>query len=166
MNFVKRILVWLDDRSGFSDVVLPMLRHVVLMMTMVVRVWRGTCAFAVQLISGIALATTYVPEETRLMRVCCTSQTKGHWQSVERDALLWCHGLVVLAIIHMTQVFCMQLTSIHVAELDECVVLLFVVLDVHGAVKRWDKCVWSVTVAAEMAGRLRWWPDRTWNSRR
>ena len=63
MKFIKSILGWLDDRSGFSDVVMPMLRHVV---PDSARWWyvfgsATLCAFAVQVISGIALATTYVP---------------------------------------------------------------------------------------------------------
>ncbi len=63
MRFVKGMLAWLDDRSGFSDVVMPMLRHIV---PDSARWWyvfgsATLCAFMVQVVSGIALATTYVP---------------------------------------------------------------------------------------------------------
>ena len=160
MNFVKRILVWLDDRSGFSDVVLPMLRHVV---PDDARWWyvfgsATLCAFAVQLISGIALATTYVPGGDAAYESLLYITNEAPLGNLLRGMHYYgATAMVVLAIIHMTQVF-LHAAYKYPRELNwmSGVVLLFVVLGMSftGQLLRWDaNGVWSVTVAAEMAGR-------------
>jgi len=160
MNAIKRILGWLDDRSGFSDVVLPMLRHVV---PDDARWWyvfgsATLCAFMVQVISGIALATTYVPGGEAAYQSLLYITHEAPLGNLLRGMHYYgATAMVVLAIVHMTQVF-LHAAYKYPRELNwmSGVVLLFVVLGMSftGQLLRWDaNGVWSVTVAAEMAGR-------------
>ena len=160
MNLIKSILGWLDDRSGFSDVVLPMLRHVV---PDDARWWyvfgsATLCAFAVQVISGIALATTYVPGGDAAYESLLYITNEAPLGNLLRGMHYYgATAMVVLAIIHMTQVF-LHAAYKYPREMNwmSGVVLLFVVLGMSftGQLLRWDaNGVWSVTVAAEMAGR-------------
>ena len=160
MNVLFRIAHWIDDRSGFSDVVMPMLRHVV---PSDARWWyvfgsATLCAFVVQVISGIALATAYVPGGDAAYQSLQYISHQAPLGGVLRGMHYYgATAMVVLAVIHMMQVF------LHAAykfprELNwmSGVVLLFVVLGMAftGQLLRWDaNGVWSVTVAAEMAGR-------------
>ena len=160
MSVLKRILEWLDDRSGFSDIVLPMLRHIV---PDSARWWyvfgsATLCAFIVQVVSGITLATTYVPGgEAAYESLLYITQQAPLGNLLRGMHYYGATAMVVLAIIHMTQVF-LHAAYKYPRELNwmSGVVLLFVVLGMSftGQLLRWDSNgVWSVTVAAEMAGR-------------
>ena len=160
MRFVKGMLAWLDDRSGFSDVVMPMLRHIV---PDSARWWyvfgsATLCAFMVQVVSGIALATTYVPGGDAAYESLMYITHEAPLGSLLRGMHYYgATAMVVLAVIHMTQVY-LHAAYKYPRELNwmSGVVLLFVVLGMSftGQLLRWDaNGVWSVTVAAEMAGR-------------
>ncbi|MDG2015096.1 MAG: cytochrome B6, partial [Pirellulaceae bacterium] len=63
MNPIKKTWNWIDDRSGYSDYVLPLLKHIV---PRDARWWyvfgsATLTAFLVQVLTGICLAMVYVP---------------------------------------------------------------------------------------------------------
>jgi len=159
MRFLSAAWHWLDDRSGFSDVVLPKLTHIV---PRDARWWyvfgsATLCAFIVQILTGIALAMVYVPggEAAYQSLVFITDSTLG---SIVRGMHYYgATAMVMLAVIHMVQVY-LHASYKYPRELNwmSGVVLLFVVLGMAftGQLLRWDaNGVWSVVVAAEMAGR-------------
>lgn len=157
---LKNIWNWIDDRSGYSDAIVPILTHIV---PRDARWWyvfgsATLCAFVVQLITGVCLAMAYVPGG---------GQAYESLQYITHQAFLGnflramhyygASAMVVLAVVHMTQVY-LHAAYKYPRELNwmSGVVVLFVVLGMAftGQLLRWDaNGVWSVTVAAEMVGR-------------
>ncbi|PQO41087.1 cytochrome b N-terminal domain-containing protein [Blastopirellula marina] len=158
---IAEIWKWIDDRSGFSDVVKPMLEHIV---PSDARWWyvfgsATLCAFIVQVLSGIALAMVYVPggdAAYESLKYITDDATMGYL--VRGMHYYGATAMVMLAVIHMTQVF-LHASYKYPREMNwmSGVVLLFVVLGMAftGQLLRWDaNGVWSVMVAGEMAGRV------------
>lgn len=158
---IAEIWKWIDDRSGFSDVVKPMLEHIV---PSDARWWyvfgsATLCAFIVQVLSGIALAMVYVPggdAAYESLKYITNDATFGYM--VRGMHYYGATAMVMLAVIHMTQVF-LHASYKFPREMNwmSGVVLLFVVLGMAftGQLLRWDaNGVWSVMVAGEMAGRV------------
>lgn len=158
---IAQIWKWIDDRSGFSDVVKPMLEHIV---PSDARWWyvfgsATLCAFIVQVLSGIALAMVYVPggdAAYESLKYITNDATMGYM--VRGMHYYGATAMVMLAVIHMTQVF-LHASYKYPREMNwmSGVVLLFVVLGMAftGQLLRWDaNGVWSVMVASEMAGRV------------
>lgn len=160
MRFLSGAWKWLDDRSGFSDVVMPLLTHIVPRDARWYYVFGSAtlCAFIVQIASGIALAMTYVPggDQAYESLEFITNHPLGY--VVRGMHYYGATAMVMLAIIHMVQVF-LHASYKYPRELNwmSGVVVLFVVLGMAftGQLLRWDaNGVWSVVVAAEMAGRM------------
>ncbi|MEQ8785263.1 MAG: cytochrome b N-terminal domain-containing protein [Pirellulaceae bacterium] len=160
MKLLLNIGRWFDDRSGFSDFVVPILKHVV---PRDARWWyvfgsATLCAFMVQMITGVALAMAYVPGGDKAYESLLYITNEAPLGSLVRGMHYYgATAMVVLAVIHMVQVF-LHATYKYPRELNwmSGVVVLFVVLGMAftGQLLRWDaNGVWSVTVAAEMAGR-------------
>ncbi len=159
MKFLSAAWHWLDDRSGFSDVVMPKLKHIV---PQDARWWyvfgsATLCAFIVQIVSGIALAMVYVPGGDAAYQSLEFISQKPLGSVVRGMHYYGATAMVMLAVIHMLQVF-LHASYKFPRELNwmSGVVVLFVVLGMAftGQLLRWDaNGVWSVVVAAEMAGR-------------
>ena len=156
----RKIWSWLDDRIGYSDYVLPLLTHIV---PRNARWWyvfgsATLTAFVVQIVSGIALAMSYVPGgDEAYESLLFITETAAFGSIVRGMHYYGASAMVVLAVIHMLQVY-LHATYKYPREMNwmSGVVLLFVVLGMSftGQLLRWDaNGVWSVTVAAEMAGR-------------
>ncbi|MCA9110846.1 MAG: cytochrome b N-terminal domain-containing protein [Planctomycetaceae bacterium] len=159
MRFLLSAWHWLDDRFGFSDVLMPKLTHIV---PRDARWWyvfgsATLCAFCVQIITGIALAMVYVPGGDAAYQ-SLEFITGTRLGSVVRGMHYYgATAMVMLAVIHMVQVF-LHASYKFPRELNwmSGVVVLFAVLGMAftGQLLRWDaNGVWSVVVAAEMAGR-------------
>lgn len=161
MNFLKSIWGWIDDRSGISRALGPIMGHPVPPGTG----WKyvlGSAtlvAFLVQVVTGVALATVYV------------SSTGGAYKSLEfisyQATLGWlirgmhyfgASAMVVFVGLHMFRVF---LTGSYKFPREmnwlSGVVLLGLVLMMGftGQLLRWDQDgVWTTVIAAEQAGRV------------
>ena len=160
MNRLSRIWQWIDDRSGFSDYVVPLVTHIV---PRDARWWyvfgsATLTAFIVQVITGICLAMSYVPGGGQAYESLKYITEQAPFGSVVRGMHYYgASAMVMLAVIHLLQVY-LHATYKFPREMNwmSGVVLLFVVLAMAftGQLLRWDaNGVWSVTVAAEMAGR-------------
>jgi ubiquinol-cytochrome c reductase cytochrome b subunit len=163
MNVPRRIWSWVDDRSGISELMGPLLRHPVPATD-----WRtgwfyvlGSATlvtFIVQVVTGIALSTAYVTS---------TSQAYDSLQFISHDApfghlLRGMHywgasAMVILIGLHTVRVFLMGSYKFprEVSWLTGTVLLLLTLaMAFTGQLLRWDQtAVWSVVVAAEQAGR-------------
>lgn len=160
MNRILKIWNWIDDRSGYSDYALPLLKHIV---PRDARWWyvfgsATLTAFIVQVITGICLAMTYVAGGDQAYESLKYITQEAPWGSLVRGMHYYgASAMVMLAVIHMVQVY-LHATYKYPREMNwmSGVVLLFVILGMAftGQLLRWDaNGVWSVTVAAEMAGR-------------
>jgi ubiquinol-cytochrome c reductase cytochrome b subunit len=160
MNRLVKTWEWIDDRSGYSEYVLPLLKHIV---PRDARWWyvfgsATLTAFLVQVISGICLAMAYVPGGEEAYESLKFISQQAPFGGVLRGMHYYgASAMVTLAVIHMVQVY-LHATYKYPREMNwmSGVVLLFVVLGMAftGQLLRWDaNGVWSVTVAAEMAGR-------------
>jgi ubiquinol-cytochrome c reductase cytochrome b subunit len=157
---IKKIWGWIDDRSGYSDYVVPLVTHVV---PRDARWWyvfgsATLTAFIVQVITGICLAMAYVPGGDQAYESLKFITEQAPFGSIVRGMHYYgATAMVTLAAIHMTQVF-LHATYKYPREMNwmSGVVVLFVVLGMAftGQLLRWDaNGVWSVFVATEMAAR-------------
>jgi ubiquinol-cytochrome c reductase cytochrome b subunit len=156
-----RLAFWLEDRTGLWKTFGPMLRHPVPRKAGWMYVFGSATmmAFLIQVLTGTALATIYVPS---------TSQAYGTLQYITRGAPLGrilrgmhfygASAMVLLVGIHMARVY---LTASYkyprAVNWLTGIVLLFLTLGLGftGQLLRWDQDgVWSVVVAAEQAGRV------------
>lgn len=158
---LKSFWNWIDDRSGFSDYVVPLVTHIV---PRNARWWyvfgsATLTAFIVQIITGICLAMIYVPGGDKAYESLVYITNVAPFGSIIRGMHYYgATAMVMLAIIHMIQVF-LHATYKYPREMNwmSGVVLLFVVLAMAftGQLLRWDaNGVWSVFVATEMAARM------------
>ncbi len=159
-NRLAKIWQWIDNRSGYSDYVVPLIKHIV---PRDARWWyvfgsATLTAFIVQVITGIALAMAYVPGGAEAYESLKFISEQAPLGGVLRGMHYYgASAMVTLAVIHMVQVY-LHATYKYPREMNwmSGVVILFVVLGMAftGQLLRWDaNGVWSVAVAAEMAGR-------------
>jgi ubiquinol-cytochrome c reductase cytochrome b subunit len=156
-----RIAFWLEDSTGLWATLAPMLHHPVPRKAGWVYVFGSATmmAFIIQVITGTALATIYVPS---------TSQAYGTLQYITHGSTIGhilrglhyygASAMVLLVGLHMARVY---LTAAYkyprAINWLTGIVLLFLTIGLGftGQLLRWDQDgVWSVVVAAEQAGRV------------
>jgi ubiquinol-cytochrome c reductase cytochrome b subunit len=156
-----RVAFWLEDRTGLWAALGPMLQHPVPRKAGWMYVFGSATmmAFIIQVITGTALATIYVPSTSQAYN---TLQYITHGAAVGR-ILRGLHfygasAMVLLVGIHMARVY---LTAAYkyprAVNWLTGIVLLFLTIGLGftGQLLRWDQDgVWSVVVAAEQAGRV------------
>lgn len=161
MTLLGKIWGWVDERTGFNEVFMPMLTHIV---PSDARWWyvfgsATLCAFGIQVLTGIALAMVYVPGGEAAYESLKYITHEAPFGYVVRGMHYYgATAMVVMAVTHMVQVF-LHASYKYPREMNwmSGVVILFVVLGLAftGQLLRWDaNGVWSVVVAAEMAGRV------------
>lgn len=160
MNRLKRTWNWIDNRSGYSDYIYPLLTHIV---PRNARWWyvfgsATLTAFLAQVLTGICLATAYVPGgEGAYQSLIYITNTAPFGNLLRGMHYYGASAMMMLVVIHMAQVY-LHGSYKYPRELNWMtgVVLFFVTMGMAftGQLLRWDaNGVWSAVVASEMAGR-------------
>ncbi len=160
----RAALAWLDERLELGDSVLAVLRHPVpAALEGRIGWWYvfGSATlgiFVVQIATGVGLAMTYVPAPNSAYDTLQFITHDAALGAVVRGIHYWGAGaMVVLVLIHMTQVFLFGAYKYprEINWLSGSVLLLLVLaMAFTGQLLRWDQdAFWSIVVAAEQAGR-------------
>jgi ubiquinol-cytochrome c reductase cytochrome b subunit len=162
---LKKIGHWFDVRLGFSDTLMPMMRHPVPREIEGPLGWWyvfGSAAmtlFLIQILTGIGLALVYVPAADKayesLLYLNYEQPLGWYLRALHYYAG---SGMVVLLLVHMTQVFMhgaykypRELTWVLGVFLLLCTMGMFF----SGQILRWDPdAYWGLAVAGSMAGRV------------
>jgi ubiquinol-cytochrome c reductase cytochrome b subunit len=162
---MKRILEWFEARLNLRDSLLPVMRHPIPRAAAGPMGWwyvfgsASLTLLLLQIVTGIGLALVYVPtpDQAYDSLVYLNYQQPLGW--FLRSLHYWSgSGMVVMVLVHMTQVF-LHGAYKYPRELTWCVgVFLFLLtlgMAFTGQVLRWDPdAYWGVGVGAAMVGRV------------
>lgn len=165
MRYLQEIGAWFDRRLAFSEVILPMLRHPVPRAISGPMGWWyvfGSASLTflmIQIVTGILLAMVYVPSADQAYESLLYIDYEQPFGWFLRALHYYAgSGMVVMVLIHMTQVFVQgaykyprELTWVVGVFLLLCLMGMFF----SGQILRWDPdAYWGLAVAASMAGRV------------
>ncbi len=157
---LKRLAAWLDDRLGLSASVLPILRHPV---PRDVNWWyvlgsATLVAFVFQVVTGVALAFTYVPAPNAAYESLDFITHRAIMGNVVRGIHYFgASAMVILIVAHTVRVFLFGSYK-YPRELNWVTGVLLLLLTLGmaftGQLLRWNQdAYWAIVVAAEQAGR-------------
>jgi ubiquinol-cytochrome c reductase cytochrome b subunit len=157
---LNRLIAWVDDRLGLSETWLPLLRHPV---PRNVNWWyvlgsATLVAFAAQIITGVALAFTYVPAPNSAYESLDFITHRALLGNVVRGIHYFgASAMVILIAAHMLRVFVMGSYK-YPREMNWITGVLLLLLTLGmgftGQLLRWNQdAYWAIVVAAEQAGR-------------
>jgi ubiquinol-cytochrome c reductase cytochrome b subunit len=160
MNVLRAIGRWIEDRTGLVETLRPLARHAVPPRARWSYIFGSAtlAAFLIQMATGAALATLYVPSTGQAyesLRFITESATFG--RLLRGAHFFGASAMILLMGIHLIRVFLFAAYKYprEMSWISGSVLLLLVLgLGFTGQLLRWDQnAVWSVVVGAEQAGR-------------
>lgn len=160
MRVVRAIGRWLEDRTGLGGVIGPLARHPVPPGARWSYIFGSATviAFLLQMVTGAALATLYVPSAGQAYQSLQFISEHAMFGRILRGMHYFgASAMIVLMVIHLIRVFLFASYKFprEVNWLSGAVLMLLVLgLGFTGQLLRWDQnAIWSVVVGAEQAGR-------------
>jgi len=156
---MKAVLCWLDDRLGFSTTVKPLIEHPVPPTGWDYTIGSATLiAFTVQVITGVALAFSYVPTPDHAYESLDFITHGAILGNVVRGVHFWgASAMVLLVCAHAAQVFLIGAFKYtrEVNWLSGTLLLVFTFgMAFTGQLLRWNQdAYWAVVVGASQAAR-------------
>ena len=159
------VLKWLDDRLSLRGTLGPMLMHPIPRGAAGPMGWwyvfgsASMTLLAIQVLSGIGLALVYVPSADQAYETLLYLNYQQPLGWFLRALHYWSgSAMVVMVVVHMTQVF-LHAAHKYPRELNWLTGVLLLVMTLgmafSGQVLRWDAdAYWGVGVGASMAGRV------------
>lgn len=161
MNVFRKIWKWFEDRTGLGAFIGPIAQHPIPPRSRWWYVFGSATlfAFAVQVVTGIALATVYVPSGGQAYESLRSITQDVPWGRLVRGMHYFGASAMVLFIgVHLMRVFWMAAYKFprEMNWLTGAVLLFFtIVMGFIGQVLRWSQnAVWSAVVGAEQAARV------------
>ncbi|MGH9447271.1 MAG: cytochrome b N-terminal domain-containing protein [Terriglobia bacterium] len=161
MRLVKFVWNWFDDITGVSSWLIPLAKHPVpharRSAWLYVLGSATLLVFIVQVVTGIALASAYVPSAGQAYHTLAFISSARFGHIVRGIHAYGASAMVILVGIHAIRVYLFGAYK-YPRQMGWLtgVALLFLVLGMAftGQLLRWDQTgVWSVVIAAEQAGR-------------
>src|SRR6478609_6779696 len=158
---LKKIWHWIDDRSGISELIMPMLKHPVPPGSKWSYVFGSATLFCLvlQVVTGVGLALLYQPSSDKAfasLQFITNQAVMGKW--LRGLHYFGASGMILMVGIHMLRVY---ITAAYkypreMSWISGVVLLLLTVsMGFTGQLLRWDdNGVWSAVVAAEQMGRI------------
>jgi len=161
MSQLKKIGLWLDDRLGYTENVLPLIRHLAPPRAKWTYVFGSATLFCliVQVVTGIGLSLLYQPSSSLAFQSLNFITNQAAFGKVLRGIHFYgASGMVLMVGIHMIRVYIFAAYK-YPREMSwvSGVILLFltIAMGFTGQLLRWDSNgVWSSVVAAEQMGRM------------
>ena len=161
MRLLKKIWQWIDDRSGISDMIKPLMNHPVPPGSKWSYVFGSATLFCLilQVITGIGLSLLYQPSSSDAYQSLQFITHKAAFGNLLRGIHYFGASAMILMVgIHMIRVY---ITAAYkypreMAWISGVILLILTIaMGFTGQLLRWDSNgVWSSVVAAEQLGRF------------
>ncbi len=161
MSLLKKIGDWLDDRLGYTENVLPLIKHLAPPRARWTYVFGSATLFCliVQVVTGIGLSLLYQPSSGLAFQSLNFITNQAAFGKVLRGIHFYgASGMVLMVGIHMIRVYIFAAYKFprEMSWVSGVILLMLTIgMGFTGQLLRWDSNgVWSSVVAAEQMGRM------------